>query len=97
VLAHEAGVAADLARIVQIWSELLQRHGGPMLFGRFTIADAYFAPVCSRIRTYALPVPAEIAAYIDRVFALPGVAAWVTDALAEHDFVEIDEPYRKAR
>jgi glutathione S-transferase len=93
-LAEHEAVRSDLARIVQIWSELLQRHGGPMLFGGFSIADAYFAPVCSRIRTYGLPVPAEITAYIDRVFALPGVAAWVTEAMAEHDFVEVDEPYR---
>jgi len=95
LLAEQAAVGSDLARIVQIWSELLQRHGGPMLFGRFGIADAYFAPVCSRIRTYALPVPAEIAAYVDRVFALPGVAAWVEQAMAERDFIEFDEPYRQ--
>jgi glutathione S-transferase len=42
-------------------------HKGPMLFGDFTIADAYFAPVCMRLRTYALPVPGHITAYIRRV------------------------------
>jgi glutathione S-transferase len=90
-------VRADLQRIVSMWSELLAEHGGPLLFGRFSIADAYFAPVCSRIRTYALPVPAEIDAYIDRVFELPGVAAWVEQALAEHEFLGFEEPYRPAR
>jgi glutathione S-transferase len=84
----------DVARIVAMWSGLLQAHGGPMLFGAFTVADAYFAPVCMRINTYALPVPADVRAYVDRVCALPGVAAWIKDALAEKDFLDFEEPYR---
>ena len=67
-----------------------------MLFGRFTIADAYFAPVASRLRTYGLPVHTRIAEYIDAVFTLPGVAAWVEQALAEHEFLDFEEPYRDA-
>ena len=91
-------VASDLARIVQMWSGLLEAHGGPMLFGaQFGIADAYFAPICTRIQTYGLPVPAAISAYIERVLALPGVRAWIADALAEKDFVAFDEPYRTQR
>jgi glutathione S-transferase len=96
ILAEQPAVRADLARIVSLWSELLQAHGGPLLFGRFTIADAYFAPVCSRLRTYGLPVPPVVAAYIDTVFALPGVEAWVREALAEHEFLDFEEPYRTA-
>jgi glutathione S-transferase len=68
-----------------------------MLFGEFSVADAYFAPVVMRLKTYALPVPAEISAYVERVCALPAVQAWVTDALAEKDFVVFDEPYRVSR
>ena len=90
----QAGVRADLARIEAIWTELLATHGGPMLFGDFGIADAYYAPVCSRIRTYALPVSPTVAAYVDRVHALPAMQAWTADALAEHDFIDFDEPYR---
>lgn len=90
----QAGVRADLARIEAIWTELLDAHGGPMLFGDFGIADAYYAPVCSRIRTYALPVSPAVAAYVDRVHALPAMQAWTADALAEHDFIDFDEPYR---
>ena len=85
---------ADLARIDEMWSELLDQHGGPMLFGAFSIADAYFAPVCMRIHSYALPVSTKVQAYVDRVRALPAVAAWVQDALAEHDFLNFEEPYR---
>ncbi|WP_395667330.1 glutathione S-transferase family protein [Rhodoferax sp.] len=91
------GVRTDVARLVSMWSELLQAHGGPMLFGTFCIADAYFAPVCMRLRTYALPVPPEIAAYVQRVCALPGVQAWIEGALAEQDFRDFEEPYRVSR
>ena len=91
------GVRTDVARLVSMWGELLQAHGGPMLFGKFCVADAYFAPVCMRLRTYALPVPPEIAAYVQRVCALPGVQAWIKGALAEQDFRDFEEPYRVAR
>ena len=91
------GVRADVQRLVEMWGGLLREHGGPMLFGGFSIADAYFAPVCMRLVTYALPVPAEIAAYVQRVRALPGVQAWITDALAEKDFIDFEEPYRLHR
>jgi len=90
-------VRANVARIVAMWSELLDQHGGPLLFGAFSIPDAYFAPVCMRITTYGLPVPAPINAYIDRVRALPGVKAWIDEALAENDFRDFEEPYRLRR
>lgn len=93
----QAGVRANVARLVAMWGELLDRHGGPMLFGAFSIADACYAPVCSRIVTYALPVPATVQAYIERVRALPSVARWTEEALAEKSFVAFDEPYRVAR
>jgi len=90
-------VRADVARLVAMWSELLAQHGGPMLFGTFSAADAYFAPVVMRLKTYALPVPGDIAAYMGRVCALPGVQAWVQGALAEHDFRDFEEPFRLQR
>ncbi|MES2099181.1 MAG: glutathione S-transferase family protein [Pseudomonadota bacterium] len=94
VLAEQPEVGENVARIVAMWSELLEQHEGPMLFGTFGIADAFFAPVVMRLRTYGVPVSAPIAAYIDRVVALPGVAAWIADALAEHDFLPFEEAYR---
>jgi glutathione S-transferase len=90
----QAGVRADIARLESMWTALLAEHGGPMLFGDFGITDAYFAPVCSRIRTYALPVSPTVAAYVDRVHQLPAVQTWAQQALAEHDFIDFDEPYR---
>ena len=77
-----------------MWTALLDEHGGPLLFGEFTVADAYFAPVCMRLHTYGLPVPTHIAAYVERVRALPGVKAWIDEALAEKDFLAFEEPYR---
>ena len=93
----QPAVRADVQRIVAMWTALLEEHKGPMLFGDFSIADAYFAPVCMRLRTYALPVPGHITDYIRRVCALPGVKAWIDDALAEKDFLDFEEPYRTAR
>ncbi|RYY94808.1 MAG: glutathione S-transferase family protein, partial [Comamonadaceae bacterium] len=92
-----ADVRGDVQRIIGMWTALLDEHKGPMLFGDFSIADAYFAPVCMRIVNYALPVPGHITDYIRRVCALPSVKAWMDDALAEKEFVEMDEPYRTAR
>lgn len=94
---EQPALQADVQRLVAMWQGLLAQHGGPLLFGRFSVADAFFAPVCSRIQTYALPVPDDIRAYIARVLALPGVAAWVADALAERDFLAFEEPYRSHR
>jgi glutathione S-transferase len=100
----QAVVRTDVARLCGLWGELLAAQpsqmpdgSGPLLFGHFTAADAYFAPVCSRLRTYALPLPADISAYVDRVLALPGVAAWTEGALQEADFLDFEEPYRLGR
>jgi glutathione S-transferase len=90
----QPAVQADVKRIVDLWGGLLEKHSGPMLFGDFSVADAYFAPVCMRFNTYQLPLPANIAAYVARVTALQSVQAWIKDALAEKDFVVMDEPYR---
>ncbi len=100
----QAGVRADMARLSGLWGDLLAAQpakmpdgSGPLLFGRFSIADAYFAPVCMRLKTYALPLGADLQAYVDRVIALPGVQGWIQGALAEHDFLDFEEPYRLGR
>ena len=67
------------------------------LFGAFTAADAFYAPVCMRLATYALPVSDTSRAYMQRVAAAPGVAAWIADALAEQDYLDFEEPYRLRR
>jgi glutathione S-transferase len=89
------GVQADVDRLVAMWREVLEAHGGPLLFGRFTIADAYFAPVVSRLKTYGVALPDDIAAYRDAVLGLPAMQSWTADARRETEFLEDDEPYRR--
>jgi glutathione S-transferase len=96
LIAEQPDVLRDLKRITQMWEAQFDEQSGPFLFGAFSIADAYFAPVCSRIATYGLPVPSRVGAYVDRVHALPAMQAWVRDAKAENDFLDYDEPYRSA-
>ncbi|HMO48809.1 MAG TPA: glutathione S-transferase family protein [Rubrivivax sp.] len=96
LMAEREDVRGDLQRIDRMWSEQLAASGGPMLFGRFSAVDAFYAPVCSRIDTHALPLSDAAAAYVQRVLALPGMRAWTEAALAEHDFIAEDDPYRPA-
>ncbi|HEY3940847.1 MAG TPA: glutathione S-transferase family protein [Acidimicrobiales bacterium] len=85
-----SGAQADVDRIVTIWRECLERSGGPYLFGsRTTLADAMYAPVCTRFVTYAVPLGPECAAYRDAVMALPDMLEWAAAAAAEPD--EVDE------
>ena len=97
LLRERADVRADVERIAALWSGQLAASGGPFLFGAFGLADAYFAPVCTRLRTYGVAVPEPAAAYAARVLAVPSMLAWERDARAEADFLDFDEPYRTRR
>jgi glutathione S-transferase len=80
-----SGARPDVERIRTIWSECLSAYGGPWLFGPLTIADAMFAPVCTRFRTYAVELDPVLAAYCERIFAWPLMQEWTEGALAEPD------------
>jgi glutathione S-transferase len=73
----------EIARIHALWRTELAAHGGPFLFGAFTIADAMFAPVTTRFTTYGIPLDATCQAYVDAIAALPGFRTWYADAVAE--------------
>jgi glutathione S-transferase len=90
-------VQRDIARILAMWTDCRARFGagGPFLFGAFSAADAFYAPVVRRFLGFDVKLPDVAAAYVATVDALPAMRAWMTDALAEHDFVEMDEPYRQ--
>ena len=97
IWAEQVAVRADVARIEAIWADALAMSGGPFLFGAFGAADAFYAPVVMRLRSYGLPVGETTRAYMDRAVAHPAVAAWIADAVAEQDFIAEDEPYRQHR
>jgi glutathione S-transferase len=79
---------ANVARIQQIWSECHQRYGGPFLFGAFSAADAMYAPVVHRFRTYAIEVAPAARHYFDAMMALPAFQQWTRDGLAETLLIE---------
>jgi glutathione S-transferase len=94
-------VLADVARIERIWTETRARFGagGPMLFGSFTIADAFYAPVAFRFRTYGVEPAGEAGAYARALLALPGMREWEAAGrddppLADHDLDRLypDDP-----
>ena len=98
--AEHADLQAEVALLERLWQDSLRQSGAGgagFLMGEFCAADAFFAPVVMRLKTYALPVSPETAAYMARMLAHPAVAAWVTDACAEQDFLDFEEPYRTAR
>jgi len=75
----------DLARLLALWSELRTRFGGhePYLFGARTIVDAFYAPVATRLRTYAVTLPTAAQAYCETIFADPAYKEWERAALTE--------------
>jgi glutathione S-transferase len=91
-------VQANIDRIEKLWSEAMLRFGagGPFLFGAFSAADAMFAPVATRFRTYGVKVSPDSTRYCEAVLAARGVRAWLDGALREKEFVAEDEPYAAA-
>ncbi len=73
----------DVRKIVERWSQLLQRSGGPFLLGDWSIADAFFTPVASRFRTYGVDLSGEAKVYAERLLQTPEFLAWERDAITE--------------
>lgn len=88
------GAQADIARICELWESCLARFGRhQFLFGGFSIADAYYAPVVMRFRTYGVWLPPVLQAYVDRVVVHPAVAQWMREAEAEQERLDKYEFY----
>lgn len=84
-----AGAQADIERILAIWRGCFAAHGGPYLMGaNITLADAMYAPVCSRFATYDVALDAACAAYRDRMMAHPLMQEWIAGAKAEPEELE---------
>jgi glutathione S-transferase len=89
-----AEVAADIGRITAIWNDCRRRYaaGGPFLFGRFSIADAMYAPVALRFQTYEVSVDGAAGEYLRTLLALPALQEWITAAHAEKESIPQYEP-----
>ena len=89
-VALSADAQANVARIQEIWADCHARYGknGPFLFGTFSGADAMFAPVVHRFRTYAIPVAKDAQPYVDAMMSLPAFQEWTRDGLAETLLIE---------
>jgi len=90
-----SGAQADIDRIFAVWARCLGNQPGPFLFGeRPTMADAMFAPVCSRLTTYNVELDPLSQAYVATVLSLPEMAEWVDAARAEPDeIIELDAEF----
>ncbi|HTL47573.1 MAG TPA: glutathione S-transferase family protein [Verrucomicrobiae bacterium] len=84
-----APVQADVNRVTSIWKECRNRYGkkGPFLFGAFTAADAMYAPICLRFRTYGVKLDPVSRAYAESVLSLPAVREWVAAARREKEII----------
>lgn len=81
-----SGARPDVERIKEIWQSCLDQYGGPFLFGKTpTVADAMYAPVCTRFVTYAVELPAPLQAYVDTILNWPLMAEWTSGAVEEPD------------
>jgi glutathione S-transferase len=78
----------DIARVTQIWRECLDAYGGPYLFGAISMADAMYAPVATRFRTYDVQLDETSQAYCDQIFAWPAMQEWIAEAQLEKDEIE---------
>jgi glutathione S-transferase len=83
-----AGAQSDVDRVTAIWRERLAASGGPFLFGELTMADAMYAPVCTRFSTYDVALDPVCDDYRDAILALPFMKEWTKTALKEPDEVE---------
>ena len=80
---------ADIDRVCTIWRECLEKSGGPYLFGaQRTMADAMYAPVVTRFKTYDVKLPAQLTAYADVVMSMPEMQQWTAAAKAEPEEIE---------
>lgn len=78
-----SGARPDIERVRTIWEECLATYGGPFLFGNMTLADAMYAPVCTRFVTYAVALDGRAAEYRDHILSWPLMQEWTADALSE--------------
>jgi glutathione S-transferase len=83
-----SGAQGDIDRVLAIWNACLDAYGGPYLFGELSLADAMYAPVCTRFHTYDIKLDDDCAAYRDTVLNWEPLQEWTTEAKLEPDELE---------
>lgn len=81
----------DIGRVKEIWTECLEKNGGPFLFGDFSIADAMYAPVVNRFVTYGIPLEPTIEKYVKTMRSLPAHQKWISGAMKENFEAKLHE------
>lgn len=94
ILRDHRQVKQEVAFFDRYISSMLDKSVGAYLFGDFTIADAFYAPMCIRLKNFDITMSPQVADYIDVIWQTKGIKEWVDDALNENDFIAMDEPYR---
>lgn len=97
ILRDHPEVKQEIEFLDKLLSSYLTISPGPYLFDNFTIADAFYAPICLRLKNFHIQVSDRLQNYIQTICSTKGVKQWIEDALQEHDFVAIDEPFRFSR
>jgi glutathione S-transferase len=87
-------LAGNIGRITELWTEARRRFGGDgaFLFGRFCVADCFYAPVVFRFQTYRVEPAGAAREYMEAMLAHPWLAEWQAAALAETTIIDADEP-----
>ena len=87
-------VQTDIDRLQALWTEARAKFcdGGPFLYGKFSVADAYFAPVVFRFNTYGVKLNSVVDDYVKAMLAHPSMLQWIADSKAEKEIVDHDEP-----
>ena len=87
-------VQKDIDRLQALWTEARSKFGGagPFLYGKFSVADAYFAPVVFRFNTYGVKLSEIVAEYVKAMLAHPSMQQWIADSKAEKEVVDHEEP-----
>ncbi|RKS87477.1 glutathione S-transferase [Orbus hercynius] len=97
ILRDHPKVNQEITFLDQHLSSFLQQSTGKYLFGEFTIADAFYAPMCLRLKNFHIQTSTQLANYIETICHTKGVKEWIFDAINEQDFIPMDEPYRLHR
>lgn len=97
ILRDNPVVKQEITFLDNLLSAILTKSTGDYLFDQFSIADAFYAPMCLRLKNFHIPVSKQLSDYIELICQTKGVKQWINEALNEKDFIIMDEPYRLQR